>query len=101
MVVSFLYTSFRLWGKHTMGGGQTTPSHLKRVKEVHGREEALFDVLSSFAKNVQTTLNKSKVLFKLIMLITFSIQFVLIYSTPSSHPNLDDRDPRLLVNLGK
>jgi hypothetical protein len=72
MVVSFLYTSFCFWGKCTMGGGQTTPSHLKRIKEVHGREEAPFDVLSSFAKNVQMTPNKCKVLFKLIMFMSFS-----------------------------
>jgi hypothetical protein len=52
-----------------MGGGL---SHLKSVKEVHGREEAPFDVLSSFAKNVQMTPNKFKVLFKLIMFIRFS-----------------------------
>jgi len=72
MVVNFLYTSFYLWGKRTMGGGQTTPSHLRRVKEVHGKEEAPFDVLSYFAKNVQMTPNKSKVLFELIMFISFS-----------------------------
>jgi hypothetical protein len=54
-----------------MAGGQTTLSHLKRVKEVHGREEAPFDVLLGFAKNVQMTPNKSKVLFKLIMFIIF------------------------------
>jgi hypothetical protein len=72
MVVGFLYTSFCLWGKCTMEGGQTTPSHLKRVKEIHAREEVLFDVLSSFAKNVQMTPNKSKVLFKLNMFISVS-----------------------------
>ncbi len=72
MVVSFLYTSFHLFGKHTMGGGQTTFSHLKRIKEVHGMEEAPFDVFSFFAKNVQMTPNKSKLLFKLIMFISFS-----------------------------